>query len=296
MELYQLKSFRAVAEAGNLTKASARIHASQPAVSAHIKALEEELGLPLFVRTPHGMQLTEMGQGLKIKADSILQAADDMLNQAKIYRQELTGDLVIALNTDTDFLRIAQLVTTLSVAHPKLRLKLFQSMSADILRDVRDRRIDAGFSFYDNPYPEVVAVALKKIPARIIAPLAWAEQVDGKSIEELAAMPWVKPNDECPFMKVIDELFAGTGVSLSDSIEADSESVIRELVAAGKGLSIIKESDAEAMCRSGQAVICETGPELSLTLFFLTPKSRATDPLIRAMTESVVSVWAGEEG
>ena len=53
--------------------------ASQPAVSAHIKALEEELGLPLFVRMPRGMQLTDIGKGLKLKADSILLAATDML-------------------------------------------------------------------------------------------------------------------------------------------------------------------------------------------------------------------------
>ena len=51
MELYQIKSFIAVAEEGNLTRASTRLFASQPAVSAHIKSLEEELGLNLFERT-----------------------------------------------------------------------------------------------------------------------------------------------------------------------------------------------------------------------------------------------------
>ena len=52
MEFNRLKSFAAVAEAGHLTRAAEKLHISQPALSAQIKALEDELDLPLFERTP----------------------------------------------------------------------------------------------------------------------------------------------------------------------------------------------------------------------------------------------------
>jgi len=52
MELYQLRSFATVAEMGHLTRASERLHVSQPALSAQIRALEEELGVALFERGP----------------------------------------------------------------------------------------------------------------------------------------------------------------------------------------------------------------------------------------------------
>lgn len=296
MELYQLRTFIAVAEEGNLTKAADRVYASQPAVSAHIKALEEELGLPLFVRTPRGMQLTDIGKGLKLKADTILLAADDMVNQAKSYREELTGEIKIAINTDSGFLRIPELSTAMADAHPKLRLKFQLSTSHVILKDVRDRRLDAGFSFSDTQYAEVSTIKLKEIPVRIVAPSAWSAQVEGKSVDQLALMPWVKPDQTCPFMKIIDGVFEGSGISMTNFIEADSEDLIRGLVAAGKGLSLLKQYDADAMVKDGTAVICDTGPELSLTVSFAFAKTRKNDPLIKAVIEAVTKVWNDGNG
>ena len=64
MELYHLKTFVTVAEERHLTRAAERLCVSQPAISAHIKALEEELGLALFERTPKGMLPTAAGEAL----------------------------------------------------------------------------------------------------------------------------------------------------------------------------------------------------------------------------------------
>jgi DNA-binding transcriptional LysR family regulator len=293
MELYQLRTFIAVADEGNLTKAAVRIHASQPAVSAHIKALEGELGLSLFVRTPRGMQLTEAGKGLKDKAEITVRAAEDLLNQARVYSGDLTGALSIGLNTDPEYLRVADLIERMDAAHPRLRLKLAQSSSGAILKDVRDRRLDAGFSFFDNPHPEVAAVKLTEIPVLVVAPASWAERIAGKSLDQLAALPWIQPDMGCPFMTAFGQLFSSASVEMPDYMEADSEEVIRRLVATGRGISILKEADALAMVREGSAVICRTGPHLSLNVNFIYAKSRAEDPLIRALAEVVRAVWLG---
>ena len=291
MELYQLKTFVAVAEEGNLTKAAERIYASQPAVSGHIKALEEELGLPLFVRTPRGMQLTEAGKGLRLKADTILLAADDMLNQAKSYQKELTGTLCIALNTDPEFLRVAEFTDAFAQTHPKVRLRFLQGSSAIILKDVRDRKIDGGFSFYENRYAEVTGMALEETLFHVVAPVGWAARVKGKSLDELVDMPWIKPDTECPVMKIVEDIFRDSGIMLNEYIEADTEEVIRRLVAAGKGLSLLKQGDAQALVDAGTGIICEAGPKLSLATNFVYPKIRANDPLIRAMVQAVAQVW-----
>ena len=82
MELYQLKTFITVAEEEHLTRAAQRLNTSQPAVSAHIKSLEEELGLSLFIRTPKGMRLTEEGTALKSRAAEALSMIDTLRDQA----------------------------------------------------------------------------------------------------------------------------------------------------------------------------------------------------------------------
>ena len=83
MELYQLRSFAAVAELGHLTRAAERLHISQPAVSAQIKALEDELGVTLFERVSSGMVLTSAGRKLLPAAEKVLDAAQALRSRAR---------------------------------------------------------------------------------------------------------------------------------------------------------------------------------------------------------------------
>lgn len=85
LELYRI--FKIVADEENLTKASEKLHISQPAVTKHIKNLENELNVELFKRSKHGMILNENGKKLYLQIkDSIeiLTKADSIFNTHKI--------------------------------------------------------------------------------------------------------------------------------------------------------------------------------------------------------------------
>src|SRR5476649_215165 len=108
MELYQLRSFVAVAEAGHLTRAAEKLHVSQPAVSAHIKALEDELELALFGRTPSGMELTFAGQRLLANAEKVLAAAQALRNDASALKGKVAGKVSVGTLSDPEFSRVGE--------------------------------------------------------------------------------------------------------------------------------------------------------------------------------------------
>src|SRR5512134_3782369 len=84
MEMSQLRTFRMVAETLNFTRAAERLRVNQSAVSHHIKALETELGEPLFIRTKRGVRLSEAGA-------AALEHAVRILDEAEALRERLSG-------------------------------------------------------------------------------------------------------------------------------------------------------------------------------------------------------------
>lgn len=82
MSLAQLEYFVTIAEEGNLCRAAERLHISQPPLSRHLKSLEEELGAPLFERTPRGMNLLPEGR-------RFLEHARKILDQVELARDSV---------------------------------------------------------------------------------------------------------------------------------------------------------------------------------------------------------------
>lgn len=289
MELYQLKTFVVVAEEAHLTRAAERLHASQPTVSAHIKALEEELETKLFIRTPKGMRLTEAGERLHVKAENVLNAAREMRLEARNMGDELVGDLSMGLNTDAEYLRIVPLLNSLGDEHPKVTLQIQQSGSTSVQEAIHKGRLDCGFIFGKPRFPDIHAVPLETADFFVAVPAIWKDRVD-ESLEGLSELPWIVDPSDNPIQKLIDGFFTSRNIKPIQKFEVDGDEVIRVLVAAGKGISFLRDNEVAAANRIGE-VHAIPFEGLSIDLNFVCLKRRDQDPVMQAVIDHVKRSW-----
>lgn len=291
MELYQLRTLIAVAEEGNFTRAGKRVHATQPAVSAHIKALEEELGVRLFDRTPRGVEPTAAGTELMADAMEVLEAADKLQARAMTFRGEVTGRLALGLCTDPRYLKTTHLLARMSDDFPKLNLKLAQSPSGVILTDIRAKNLDAGFVFSGNPYGDLKTIRLAEPEYFIMGAAHLADRLASAGPDELSAFTWVMPTNRCAFREMQLSIFREHSIVPARTIGADSEEVIRPLVVEGKALGLVRDDEAAELLESGLGAVCPTLGRHPAELNFVYRKSQADDPAIKALIDVVHALW-----
>ncbi len=114
MDIHQLKTFVTVAREGSITRASDLLFLSQPAVSAHIKAMEDTLGILLFDRTPKGMVLTHGGHRLLVKAEDVLCSHQRFLSEATRIKGILSGKLRLGVGGHASSEALGRLLCSLS--------------------------------------------------------------------------------------------------------------------------------------------------------------------------------------
>lgn len=292
MELYQLRTFAAVAEEGQLTRAAERLHVSQPAVSAQIKALEQELDLRLFERSASGMVLTYAGRELLSFAQRVLTAAEDLKLSARRLRGTIAGTVRIGTVSDPASIRLGDLLAAAVKRHPRLELELQNEVSGAALEGVREGRLDASFYFGDAPGRDFTALRLREVAYCVAAPAAWVDRVAKADWAQIAALPWILTPAISTHNRLVTRLFQQQGVEPPQSrIEADQESVIETLVVSGVGVSLMREEAARARAAAGDVCIWSRA-RLHTTLWFVCAAGRDNDPLLKALFTLLRETWA----
>ena len=294
MEIYQLRTFVAVAQQGHLTQAAEILHLSQPAVTAQIKALEEELGLALFERTAGGVLLTKAGAMLLPQAEQLIAGARGMLTLAKGMHGQLAGKIRLGTVGDPAVLRLADFLVELHQQFPLLDVHTFHSISGSVLNDVRKKTLDAGFFIGKNPYVNVHSLVLRELTFRVVAPSAWKERLQSANWKDVGKLPWVWINQFNSYNKLSTELFREKNISPQKVFELDQESTTLALVKAGVGMSLMRDELAQDAIKSGEVI--EWGDVRKTTpLNFIYPAECRDDPMINAMLQVLHGMWPPAE-
>ncbi|WHZ24656.1 MAG: Transcriptional regulator, LysR family [Nitrospira sp.] len=147
MEFRHLRYFLAVADALHFTKAAEGLHVSQPALSAQVKQLEQEVGVPLFDRLGRSVHLTRAGTIFREHARRALREME--LAQATIAQEEglQRGQLTVGVVQTVNAYLVPEIVTCFSTRYPLVSLKLDELSGPDIEAGVENGTLDMGIGF-----------------------------------------------------------------------------------------------------------------------------------------------------
>jgi DNA-binding transcriptional LysR family regulator len=292
MEFYQLHSFVAVAETKNLTRASEKLHTSQPAVSAHIKTLEEEFCVQLFKRTAKGMQLTSEGSLILKAVQQLLTSAKNVENLAASFRTVATGEIKIGLNTDPVIIRVKELVQLLRNDFPKLKLHFKNASSSNILTQIKKKELDAGFLMGDYQDEAIKKWQLHTIGLNIVAPFHFRDQIRKARKIDLKNLPWLNIPKNSPLNNILSELFENQPINFIETETAtiDDEITFNSLIGTSSGLCLLREDLAIAAAEKNEIIIWEN-EKIFVPLYFACLKSQEEHIGIYAVSSIVRQLW-----
>ncbi len=292
MELHHLRTFVAVGREAHLTRAAELLCLSQPAVSAHVKALEDELGLPLFERGAKGMTLTPAGMRLMDYAEKVLAARQELIHEAGRIKGAVSGNLRIGTVGDAQMLRLGPILARMAERHPHVTIQLRSGFSGTVIEDVLHGRLDAGFTvFSDEPRAGALArIGLMKFALRLAAPAGWRVRVERAGWDELAALPWIgmPPSTFCG--RLAEAVFQRRGGAPHKIVEADRNATVQNLIAAGAGIGLLHEEQALKAEQAGDVILIP-GLREETRLDFICLAQRREDPPVAALCEVLREVW-----
>jgi DNA-binding transcriptional LysR family regulator len=290
VELYQLRSFVEVAELGHLTRAAERLHISQPALSAQIKGLEEEFEVDLFERSSSGMALTSAGKRLLGEAKKLLSAAQALRNEARAIKGTVAGVARVGTVSDPEFIRVGALMSAAVERYPLVEIQFHHEVSGAAFEKVRDGALDASFYYGGFAHPDVVALELREITYRIVAPAAWNDRIAGATWTDIAREPWIMTPPISTHSQLAAALFLQHNIAPTKVVEADDEVVVSSLVLAGLGMALMRED--LALEKAGAREICLwTDVQLTTSLQFVYRRDRERDPILLALVDTLDDVW-----
>jgi len=143
MTLVQLRHLISLAATGSFSASAQALHLTQPALSRSIRALEDELGMPLFDRVGRRNELTPFGQQVLQRARQVVLDADDLRDTGRLTGLAQGGELRVGMGSGPGAMLMTPLLMRMAKRHPKVRVAVARAHTDLLLQALRARTLDA---------------------------------------------------------------------------------------------------------------------------------------------------------
>lgn len=245
MNFQQLKIIREAARRDyNLTEVANMLYTSQSGVSRHIRELEEELGIEIFIRRGKRLLgMTEPGKALLVIAERILNEASNIRRLADLFTNDASGILTVATTHTQARYSLPPVIKAFRVLFPDVRVELIQGTPQEIDVLLQNGAADIGIASERlNDDPSLVAYPWFRWYHSLLVPQDHPlTQVDTLTLEGISCWPLITYRQGITGRSRIDEAFSRKGLTPDVVLSAQDSDVIRTYVESGLGIGLMAE-------------------------------------------------------
>lgn len=293
MDLRELRTFRAVAELGSLSRAASYLHTAQPALSRHIKLLESDLRQLLFNRDGRGMRLTPAGHYLYEQTSGLLSSVDHLRDNVRSFEAQPDGDVVLGMVPTVSTLISAEVAVRTIEQYPYVRLRLSDGYTGHLKDWMNRGDLDLAVMYEEGPASDSSEVLIKEQLCAVgvpeaFGPIGTTDEHGSVSLDDLFSLPLVLPSRQHPLRRIIESGATTKAAELEVVVEADSFRVQLGIAATGKGITILPEYALRSTQDSSALRIRRiTGSPLQRTIALVRPVGTARSVAVDAVAEIV---------
>lgn len=258
MDLRQLRYFIAIVEQGSLTRAASFLHVAQPALSLHLRNMEDELGAALLYRSSRGVVPTEAGLILLRNARIIINQFAVVEDEIRGHESDPSGEVRLGLPGTISQLLAVPLITAAHLRYPKIKLQVSDAMSGFVLNWMREGTVDLAVLYGKDDSHGIHALKLMEEELQLFGPMKGdlADRLPPGdapvAFAKALTLPLILPSEGHGLRDQITATAAVAGLEVRTNIDVDSYSNIKNLVEEGLGFSILPKNAIAAEVAAGR--------------------------------------------
>ncbi|WP_321816300.1 MULTISPECIES: LysR substrate-binding domain-containing protein [unclassified Paraburkholderia] len=242
MDVRQLRYFVNIVDYGSLGKAAEKLFVAQPSLSQQIAKLEDDLGVPLLIRSPQGVKPTASGQALYRHARLVLHQMEQLRQEVREGAGAESGTVAIGLPTTMASVLAMPVFERVRERFPGIRLQFFESMSGYLNELLANGRLDLAILFRDTPTPGISALPVLDEELYVMGEPGVPARARTCTLASLADVPLVAPGVANGLRLLIERTFAREQVPLNIIADIDSLPMLLSAAQSGAASTILPAS------------------------------------------------------
>ena len=292
MDIHQLKVFTSVFKNKSFSKASEELHLTQPTISNHIKALEDEFNSKLFDRLGRTIIPTKEAEVLYRHSMEIIEKADTLKEAIGEFKKDLTGKLIIGTSTIPGVYLIPRMMTAFQKKYPTISFQILISDSRGIIDSISRHELLLGIVGAKLDNEQIKYMPFVEDELIVVSPPSLVKN-NRMRLKDLVQLPMVLREEGSGTRRETEKFFEGKGVSL-DSIKITgifgSTDAVKQAVKAGLGVSILsKFSVTDELKHTILEEIKLTDIQMKRKFYIVTHKKRTLPRLYETFLEYILA-------